>query len=178
MATAARAPTIEEHFFADDGHVPNNPRLPLVVYHGVLATGRDAAETCAALFLGNGWGRVWRNGVYALHHYHTTAHEVLGIAAGSVRVRLGGEGGKSVELRTGDVVVIPAGVAHKSEGASRDLVVVGAYPCGQLAHMRTSGTPDHEHQRARIAVVPLPAGDPVLGAAGPLLERRRVADLG
>ena len=178
MATATRAPTIEEHFFADDGDVPNNPRLPLVVYRGVLATGRDAAETCAALFLGNGWGRVWRNGVYAHHHYHTTAHEVLGIAAGSVRVRLGGEGGKSVELRTGDVVVIPAGVAHKSEGASPDLVVVGAYPCGQLADMRTPGTPDHERQRARIAAVPLPAGDPVLGAAGPLLERWRVADLG
>jgi uncharacterized protein YjlB len=83
-----------------------------------------------------------------------------------------------VELRTGDVVVIPAGVAHKSEGASPDLVVVGAYPCGQLPDMRTPGTPDHERQRARIAAVPVPAGDPVLGAAGPLLERWRVADRG
>ena len=56
---------------------------------------------------------------------------VLGIAAGWVRVRLGGEGAQTVELRAGDVVVIPAGVAHKNEGASPDLLVVGAYPRGQ-----------------------------------------------
>jgi uncharacterized protein YjlB len=95
MATAPRSPTIEEHLFADDGHVPNNPRLPLVVYRGALATGRDSAETCAALFLSNGWGLVWRNGVYAHRRYHTTAHQVLGIAAGSVRVRLDGEGARA-----------------------------------------------------------------------------------
>src|SRR4051794_36709246 len=85
--------TIEEHLFADDGHVPNNPSLPLIVYRGVLETGRDAAAECEALFAGNDWSAAWRNGIYAHHHYHSTAHEVLGIAAGSVRVRLGGEAG-------------------------------------------------------------------------------------
>ena len=96
-----------------------------------------------ALFERNGWGGAWRNGIYAHHHYHSTAHEVLGVASGSVRVRLGGDGGKTVVLRAGDVVVVPAGVAHKSEGTSPDLVVVGAYPQGRgpgYAHAWRTGS--------------------------------------
>lgn len=175
MAHNPDALTIEEHLFEDDGRVPNNPVLPLVVYRGVLATGSGAATRCEALFAGNGWSGGWRNGIYAHHHYHSTAHEVLGIAAGSARVRLGGEAGKIVELRAGDVVVIPAGVAHKSEGASPDLVVVGAYPGGHGPDMRTPGARERERVLANIAEVPLPDCDPVCGKPGPLLDRWRGA---
>jgi len=118
MPNIPDALTVEEHLFADDGRVPNNPSLPLVVYRAALATGPHSAAACEALFAENGWSGSWRNGIYAHHHYHSTAHEVLGITAGSVRVRLGGEGGKTLQLLAGDVVVIPAGVAHKNEGAS------------------------------------------------------------
>src|SRR5712671_1406595 len=107
-----------------------------------------------------------KRGIYAHHHYHSTAHEVLGVASGSVRVRLGGDGGKTVVLRAEDVVVVPAGVAHKSEGASPDLVVVGAYPPGRGPDMRTPGAPDHERAVARVAAVPLPRCDPVYGMHG------------
>src|SRR5689334_2856912 len=107
--------TIEEHLFSDNGRVPNNPSLPLILYRGVLETGPGAAALCEARFAANDWTGAWRNGVYTHHHYHSTAHEVLGITAGSVRVRLGGESGTIVDLRAGDVVVIPAGVAHKNE---------------------------------------------------------------
>jgi uncharacterized protein YjlB len=176
MQTTPRTLAIEEELFVDDGSVPNNPRLPLIVYRSAFQTGAEAAEACMALFERNGWGSGWRNGIYAHHHYHSTAHEVLGIAAGSVRVRLGGESGKTVVLRAGDVVVIPAGVAHKSEGASPDLVVVGAYPQGQKPDMRTSGTRDYERTLARVAAVPLPGCDPVCGMGGPLLERWRGAE--
>jgi uncharacterized protein YjlB len=103
---------------------------------------------------------------------------VLGIAAGWVRVRLGGEGGRTVELHAGDVVVIPAGIAHKNEGASPDLLVVGAYPSGQRPDMRRPGAADHTRALARVAAVPLPAGDPVRGPSGPLLERWRSAGRG
>jgi uncharacterized protein YjlB len=176
MPTIPRALTIEEELFVDDGSVPNNPRLPLIVYRGALQTGGKAAEACVTLFHGNGWGGAWRHGIYARHHYHSTAHEVLGIVAGSVRVRLGGESGKTMDLRAGDVVVIPAGVAHKSERASPDLVVVGAYPQGQSPDMRTPGTADLERTAAQVAAVPLPRCDPVCGMQGPLLERWRGAD--
>src|SRR6516225_7384490 len=177
MSNVSAAVTIEEHFFADDRRVPNNPSLPLIVYRGVVETGARAAAAWEALFAENGWSGGWRNGIYAHHHYHSTAHEVLGIVTGSVRVRLGGEAGDTVEVRAGDVVVIPAGVAHKSEGASPDLLVVGAYPGGHGPDMCVPGAGERERALANVAAVPLPASDPVFGGSGPLLERWR-ADAG
>ena len=176
MAKMPDAPTVEEHLFTDDGQVPNNPSLPLIVYRAVLETGPRAAAACEALFAGNDWSAAWVDGIYAHHHYHSTAHEALGIAAGSVRVRLGGEGGKTVELRAGDVVVIPAGVAHKSEWASLDLVVVGAYPGGRSPDMRRPAAQERSRAVRNITKVALPACDPVYGKSGPLFERWRGAD--
>jgi uncharacterized protein YjlB len=176
MAATPGAPKVEDYRFADDGRVPNNPRLPAIVYRGALATGADAAARCTALFAGNGWTGAWKNGVYPHHHYHSSAHEVLGIVTGYVRVRLGGEGGRTVELRAGDVVVIPAGVAHKNEGASPDLLVVGAYPRGQSPDLCRPGAADHARAVPQIGAVPPPAGDPVYGSAGLLRERWRAAE--
>lgn len=178
MAAGPRAPTIETYILAGDGIVPNNPRLPLILYRGALETGGDAAASSVALFDRNGWTGAWKNGVYAHHHYHSSAHEVLGVTAGWVRVRLGGEGGQTVELHAGDVVVIPAGVAHKNEEASPDLLVVGAYPRGQTPDMRSPGAADHARALPQIAAVPLPTGDPVHGNSGPLIERWRAVERG
>jgi uncharacterized protein YjlB len=91
-------------------------------------------------------------------------------ASSPARVRVGGEDGAIVEVHAGDVVVIPAGVAHKSEGASPDLLVVGAYPGGHGPDMRVPGAAERERALAKIAAVPLPAADPVCGGTGPLLE--------
>ena len=176
MAGAKDAVSIEEHRFTDDGHVPNNSALPLIVYRGTLETGPGAAADCEALFAANNWSAAWRNGVYSHHHYHSTAHEVLGIVAGSVRVRLGGEHGAMVELRAGDVVVVPAGVAHKNEGASPDLLVVGAYPGGRSPDMCRPGAQERERALDNIRKVALPACDPVYGKSGPLIERWRAAN--
>ena len=165
--------TIETLIFADDGTVPNN-RLPLVVYRGALGDanvpGGDRASRCEQMFAANGWPGAWRNGIYGHHHYHSTAHEVLGIAEGSARVRLGGENGQSVELRAGDVVVIPAGVAHKREAASADLLVIGSYPKGQRPDICRAEPSAHDAAAGNVGRVPLPAEDPVTGGAGPLLR--------
>jgi uncharacterized protein YjlB len=171
MTAIADAPRIEEHFFADDGLVPNNAALPVLVYRGALATGAGAASACEALFAGNGWPNAWRDGVYAHHHYHSTAHEALGVVAGSARVRLGGANGELVDIHAGDVVVIPAGVAHKNEGASPDLLIVGAYPRGQHPDMCAPGERERQRAAGNIAAVPLPKRDPVGGDRGPLPGR-------
>src|SRR5262249_58697263 len=105
-------------------------RLPLVLYRGALGSEGDLAARCEKMFDANGWPGAWRNGIYGHHHYHSTAHEVLGIARGSACVRLGGENGATVELREGDVVVIPAGGAHKRESARGDPLGIGCYPHG------------------------------------------------
>src|SRR5207247_8074002 len=133
---AMSAMTIETYRFADDGVVPNTPLLPLVVDRAALPAGGDRASACERMFAEHGWPDSWRNGIYAHHHYHSTAHEVLGIARGNARVRLGGEGGQTVELNAGDVVVIPAGVAHKREAASSDPLVIGADPRGPRPDLR------------------------------------------
>ena len=174
MGEATDGLKVETYHLADDGTVPNNA-LPLVLYRGALQDEGDRASACERMFDRNGWPGAWRNGIYGHHHYHSTAHEVLGIAAGSARVRLGGDSGQSIELRAGDVVVIPAGVAHKRESASADLLVIGAYPKGQHPDICRAEPGARDKALGNIAAVPLPAADPVTGGAGPLLERWREA---
>ena len=114
-------------------------------------------------FAAHGWANAWRNGIHPYHHFHSVTHEVLGIAAGEVRVMFGGPSGREVAVRAGDVVVIPAGVAHCNLGQSPDLLVVGAYP-GSVDYDLLRGDPsEYENARRAIAAVPVPSRDPVLG---------------
>lgn len=164
----------ETYRFMAGGGVPNNPRFPLLVYRDVLETeGNDPAKSCEQLFTRHHWPAAWRNGIYDYHHYHTTAHEVLGIVRGEARVRFGGPDGRTVQVRAGDVVVIPAGVAHKNEGASTDLLVVGAYPKGQDWDICPAKLDERDCASANIAEVPLPEADPVYGSDGPLIAAWR-----
>jgi uncharacterized protein YjlB len=162
----------ERHLLEPEGAIPNNPALPLLVYRGVLAAGEGAAAACEQLFARHGWSNGWRNGVFGFHHFHSTAHEALGVVKGEVRVRFGGPDGVSVQMKAGDAVVIPAGVAHKNEGASRDLLVIGAYAGGRDYDTCTGGEADAAR---RIAEVPKPQADPVYGARGPLVRAWGIA---
>jgi uncharacterized protein YjlB len=169
MNESILAPQLKTFLLIDDGRIPNNPHLPLLVYQGALQFSLgDPATVCEDIFAANGWGSGWRNGIYSFHHYHSTAHEVLAIASGSARVQFGGESGPLIDGRPGDVLLIPAGVGHKNLGASRDLLVVGAYPPGQRWDL-CRGTPDERPWALEnIARVPLPTTDPVYGKHGPL----------
>ena len=165
--------TPEAHRFSDDGRIPNNA-LPVLVYHGVDAVAAGAAS-CEELFAGNGWGGSWRDGIFSFHHFHSTAHEVLGIAAGSATVVLGGPSGGRFEIAAGDVLVLPASTGHCNAGSSPDLLVVGAYPRGQTWDLRRGDPAEHDAVVQNIARVELPDADPVLGADGALVELWRGA---
>ena len=166
-----RPPQVVHHRLEDDGTYPNNRTLPLLVYQGALKLpDRNPADFLEDLFGANRWGGSWRNGVYSFHHYHSTAHEVLGVYGGTAKVQFGGEGGTSVAVRPGDVVIIPAGVAHKNLGASKDFRVVGAYPFGQYADMNYGRSAERPGADQDIAHVFLPKADPVYGANGPLTK--------
>jgi uncharacterized protein YjlB len=91
---------------------------------------------------------------------------VLGVYSGAATVRLGGEHGKKVEVRTGDVIVIPAGVAHQNVGASDDFGVVGAYPEGREWDLLRGLPGERPNADRNIAAFPMPDNDPIYGAKG------------
>src|SRR5215813_664435 len=102
----------EQLHFKDDGVYPGSV-LPLLLYRAAITIdARDRASVFERAFAQNDWCNSWRNGVYSFSHYHSTAHEVLGVYDGNAKLRLGGEGGETVEIRSGDGILIPAGVAH------------------------------------------------------------------
>jgi uncharacterized protein YjlB len=162
--------------FKDDGLVPNNTALPLVFYRKAVRLNEalDPAAVCEALFQANGWGDAWRNGIYDFVHYHPGIHEVLGVARGHALVQFGGPSGRELEVRPGDVAILPAGTGHRCVHAS-DLLVVGAYPpTGKYEEYRATKE-EHDRARAQISNVALPQSDPIYGQDGPLMHLWRDA---
>ena len=156
--------------FEDDGLVPNNP-MPFLVYKGAVDVANEHPEkTIEGLFGANGWGAMWRNGVYDYAHYHATVHEVLGVARGHDRVQFGGDHGKALDISAGDVAILPAGTGHQLISASEDFCVVGAYPPGPPMDLQRATPENHAKAVKTIPQVELPKTDPVMGADGPLLR--------
>ena len=154
----------ETHAFAGDGMFPNSP-LPVLIYRAALPADAAAMESH---FAQNGWSGGWRDGIYDFHHFHSNAHEALGIARGEVQVMFGGAQGEEYTLQAGDVVVIPAGVPHRNMGDSGDLLVVGAYPDGEPFDTRRGDPTEYAEVLRNVASVKLPDSDPVGGADGAL----------
>ncbi len=168
---ASTRPRVISHLLESAADIPNNPRLPLLAYPGaVRLPRRDPAAVFEKLFASNGWVGSWRNGIFPFHHFHSTAHEVLGVYAGTAVVQLGGETGITLTLHPGDVVIIPAGVGHKRLSSGGGLGVVGAYPSGQRADMCRPDTAACAVSAEQVARTFIPPRDPVHGADGPLGE--------
>jgi uncharacterized protein YjlB len=158
--------------FADDGIIPNNPRFPLTVYKGAVKLRErdfDPAVVIDTLFDTNGWGRSWRDTVYDFVHYHSQIHEVMAVARGTATVEFGGLKGRKLRLKAGDVVILPAGTGHRLIEASRNFLVVGAYPPDGIYDECTDRR-DRVAAAKRIAKTRRPAADPVFGKGGPLMR--------
>ena len=160
----------EQLHFKDDGVYPGSV-LPVLLYRAAItADAQDRASVFERGFAQNDWRNSWRNGVYSFAHYHSTSHEALGVYVGSARLRLGGEHGQTVEVRSGDVILIPAGVAHHHIGASPDFSVVGAYPDGREWDLLRGFPGERPKSDRTIAALPIPDYDPIYGADGPLRQ--------
>jgi uncharacterized protein YjlB len=159
-------------YLQENESMPNNSGLPVLVYRKVLEPqSAEKDKKFQNQFEKNNWKGVWKNGIYDYHHFHSTSHEVLGVASGAVDIQLGGWNGKILILKAGDLVILPAGTGHKRLSASENFMVVGAYPAGQEEYDICRHKNDCDENLAEvIADVPLPDSDPFYGAAGPLLK--------
>lgn len=157
--------------YLEENHpFPNNP-IPLLHYQGVLKEALGDRDTINSsevldLFAKNGYTNGWINGIYGRHHFHSTAHEVLGCLSGEAEVQFGGPQGSSVTFSVGDVVLIPAGVAHKLLKQTENFRVVGAYPDKQIHDMQYGDAPNYGFIKNNVVNVPLPELDPIQGPTG------------
>lgn len=158
---------IERLQLSRNGWMPNNEHLPVLHYRRAFSS-NDTADRMEEAFATNGWPAQWRNGVYTFHHFHSTAHEVLGIAGGSALLILGGEGGHPLPVETGDVLVLPTGTGHFLQKAAPDFLVIGAYPAGQ--HWDICRSAPDAAGLERMRHLPFPASDPLTGKEGPLVR--------
>lgn len=162
---------IKTFLFSENGNFPNNPDLPVLLYKNVFDfSNPDPASEIERAFFQNNWGGSWRNGIYNFQHYHSTAHEALGVYSGWAVVQLGGAENDPVKIEKGDLVVLPAGTAHKRLDSGDGFAVVGAYPDGQSWDMNYGKETEKENARQNISRVPLPKNDPVFGAKGKMFE--------
>lgn len=161
------APQPERLSLTSDGRTPNSPH-PVLIYRDLPLAG-DYAERFEALFASHLWPPRWRAQVYDYQHYHSTTHEVLGVASGSARLLLGGEQGEEVTVKAGDALVLPAGTGHCQRWASEDFLVVGGYPLDQPYDLLRPEAATHDSARARVAQVPVPISDPLAGTQGALV---------
>jgi uncharacterized protein YjlB len=79
---------------------------------------------------------------------------------------IGGEKGYKLTLEKGDVILIPAGVAHKNLTPRKLFKCVGAYPDGRAYDIQYGKKGERPGADDQIKQVPIPLLDPVLGQKG------------
>ncbi len=157
------------YYFKDDGIIPNS-KYPLLVYQNAFSErGNAGASFLEKKFKANNWYNSWRYGVYPFHHYHSITHEVLGVFQGNALLHMGGPKGEKINVKAGDILVIPAGVGHKCISHSDDFMVVGAYPNGMEWDLIKEEKDKHHQSLINIAKVAIPTTDPVNGKTNGLL---------
>lgn len=161
-------PHIISRQFSENGFFPNSS-LPVLIYQNAITLPGQknrAATIIQKLFLSHNWSNSWRNGVYDFHHFHSNTHEVLGIASGNARIIFGGPGKRSIEVATGDVIIIPAGVGHKCASSSEEFMCVGAYPEGKNYDIMVGKEEEFKKAKKNLNEVSQPKYDPVFGKEG------------
>ena len=156
--------TTQSFSFKDNGQFPNSI-YPVLLYKNVLDIPFfRPVSYVETLFKQNNWYNFWQDGVYEYNHYHSNTHEVLGVYKGKTTLLLGGEGGLEVEIEKGDVLLLPAGVAHQNLYSEKQVKCVGAYPNGIKCDMKYGKTPERPLADENIKKVSTSVKDPVFGS--------------
>lgn len=115
--TALKDLKVFKHQIPAHGLIPNTSlqHKPLLIYRSALPSSSASAIEQHISSVGVVTPQ-WRYTMYSTSHFHSTSHEVLGIAHGKAKLCFGHESNpERVEevVGKGDVVVVPAGVAHR-----------------------------------------------------------------
>ncbi|WP_252313906.1 cupin domain-containing protein [Sinobaca sp. H24] len=156
--------SVERLFFDDNGKIPNNPSLSVLLY----SVNEHYLPELEKIFRSNGWAGFWYGSVFSYHHFHSNSHEVLAVTRGSASLHLGGPQGKVVHVTSGDIMLIPAGVGHKLLDSDDIFQVMGAYPDSRKIDLYTGDENNHEVIYRNIHHAELPSLDPFYGENGPL----------
>lgn len=114
-------------------HVPNSP-LPVLIYRSAFSADPTPTSVCQTIEPNN-WlkGGIFKHS--AAHHFHSVTHECYAVFKGKSTLLLGrgpldpaDEDDLIVDVKEGDAIVLPAGVAHCSLESSPDYEYVGLYP--------------------------------------------------
>jgi uncharacterized protein YjlB len=166
MQRVSRSCVIRQYFVSDNRAFPGS-QLPVLHYKKVLNMPFFLPGLfIRRLFARNNWRNFWRSGVLDYNHYHSVTHEVLAIIRGKAKILLGGNHGKTITVEKGDVLIIPAGVAHRNLNGDKTLVCIGAYPNGKEYDMKYGRVGERPAADKNIEKVPLPPRDPVFGVRG------------
>jgi uncharacterized protein YjlB len=124
LDAALRPRKAKAFLFKDDGIIPNNPNLPLVLYRSPSGLRANSTRrVCSKSFSSATAGAIAGGMAFTITRIIITCAAVRA----ETRVRLGGAKGRGLKLNAGDVVILPAGTGHERPG-SADLLVIGAYP--------------------------------------------------
>ena len=155
--------------------IPNTSiqKKPLLIYHSAFHTSASASAIESHLSAVGAVSPQWRYTMYSQSHFHSTSHEVLCVASGKARLCFGGEGNpENVEtvVEKGDVMVVPAGVAHRLlQDIDGGFNMVGSYPTGRNWDM-CYGREGEEEKVKGIGSLGWFERDPIYGDEGPCLH--------
>ena len=157
------------------GLIPNTSiqNKPLLIYKSAFPSSTNASQIESHLSAVGVVAPQWRYTMYNFDHFHSTSHEVLGIASGKAKLSFGHkENSNRVEeiLQKGDVIVMPAGVSHRLlEDLEGGFSMVGSYPVGANWDM-CYGKSGEEKKVEGIRNLGWFKRDPVYGEEGPVLD--------
>lgn len=153
----------QQYLIKDNGIFPGSS-FPVLLYKSAFTIPTFfPSRRIKNKLIANGWTNTWRNGIYTRQHYHSNTHEAIAVIKGHTTLLLGGENGIQIGIQKGDVLVLPAGVAHKNLGKMNDVRCVGAYPEGCDYDMKFGDIGERPLADKNIAAIPLPDSGPVAG---------------
>ncbi|KAF5528644.1 Uncharacterized protein CGCA056_v000124 [Colletotrichum aenigma] len=162
---------VQCYFLSPNEDAPNS-RLPVLHYRDVLPEPRDEASVTDFLTR-NRWEKRGTWGHIGIRHFHPNSHECYGIFQGHSKMLLGkiytGQG-MEVDVKTGDVIILPAGTAHSSLASSSDYRYIGVYPQDCPKWRNEMGKKPAGEFKTVIKSVEMPEEDPVYGRNGPLTQ--------